>query len=166
MKKPDFWQASLIFDIGGVLFQSGYGHPRYIQEPHKEPAPGEFIPIQEGIDLLLECAALKDEYGNRLHKLFILSNWNQQSFKQLQIEHKDLFELFEGAIISGTLPFSKPDVRIYHHLLTTYQLNAGTCIFIDDISMNIEAAETIGITSIHHACSNKTRQILKTLGVL
>ncbi len=166
MKNNNLWQANLIFDIGGVLFQSSHGHPRYALEPHKEPAPGEFVPIEEGIKLLEECAQLKNAEGNRLHKLFILSNWNKHSFKQLRMQFSNLFNLFDAAVISGELPFCKPDIRIYHHLLTTHQLNAGTCIFIDDYLINTQAAEAVGITSIHHECPKKTRKTLQTLGVL
>lgn len=97
--------------------------------------------IGEGIMFVKECIM-------QGHKVYILSNWDPESFVVLQDMHPEFFELFDGIIISGSVGYNKPDDRIYSHLLSTYNLNPQDCIFIDDQPENIIAATDLGIHAI------------------
>jgi FMN phosphatase YigB (HAD superfamily) len=82
------------------------------------------------------------------HKLYILSNWDALSFEFLRKKYAELFDLFDGIVISGDLKLIKPQPAIYQHLLAKYQLEAAECVFIDDRPENIAIAAQLGIHAI------------------
>lgn len=109
--------------------------------------PAHFIStralIIPGFEFAKECK----ENG---HSLYILSNWDAQSYELLKNAFGQLFELFDGIVISGHVGLLKPDPAIYRHLLTTYNLDPNDCIFIDDQLPNVQAAQQLGIHGVHH----------------
>jgi putative hydrolase of the HAD superfamily len=58
-------------------------------------------------------------------------------------------ELFETVVDSAFVGCRKPDPRIYEITLGRVELPAEACVFIDDMEINCEAAEKLGITAIH-----------------
>lgn len=100
------------------------------------------IPIPPNIKLLPE---LKKE-GFRL---YYLSNFPNDLWSQIRNgdrkEIYDFFGYFDGGIISAEARFSKPDIRIYNTLLEKYELKAEECFYIDDIEINVKAAESAGM---------------------
>jgi len=88
------------------------------------------------------------------HQLYILSNWDPESFALLERVYPDFFALFDGKIISGEVGLLKPDPTIYQHLLETFDLNPSDCLFIDDQMSNIHAAESIGMRTVHYQKKN------------
>jgi HAD superfamily hydrolase (TIGR01509 family) len=99
--------------------------------------------IKPGIKFVEQCK--KDG-----HKLYILSNWDAESVKELQKnkKFKKFFNLFDGVVISGEYGIMKPNEKFYKGLLSTYNLDPCDCIFFDDQLENIEAAQQLGIHSI------------------
>jgi len=88
------------------------------------------------------------EYKRQGHKVFILSNLNDEHFAGLKAKYPHHIAFFDGAIISGLVHLAKPDPSIYEYLVETYQLDPAKTIFIDDQKENCNAAEVCGITSI------------------
>lgn len=134
--------TNILFDIGGVLFQA----------EQRDQLVKYYVPIMQGIELLRKCSQQRDSAGNKLHKLYILSNWKTHNFLALSEKHQDVFSLFDGYVISGDVGFAKPDRRIYEHFLEKFLVTANNCIFIDDALENVQAAHDTGIRSIH--CDN------------
>ncbi|MFC0862795.1 HAD family hydrolase [Sphaerimonospora cavernae] len=58
--------------------------------------------------------------------------------------------LFDAVVISGEVGMRKPEPRIFRHALGLLALEAGQCVFIDDIEANIQAASGLGLVGIHH----------------
>jgi HAD superfamily hydrolase (TIGR01509 family) len=87
------------------------------------------------------------------HKVYILSNWDTESFELLQTKYPHLFDLFDGIVISGDSNAVKPSPNIYTTLLNRYNLDPQKCWFIDDQQENVTAACTIGINGI--LCTHK-----------
>ena len=58
-------------------------------------------------------------------------------------------ELFETVVDSGFVGCRKPDPRIYEITLTRIDLPPEACVFIDDMEINCEAAEELGMKAIH-----------------
>jgi FMN phosphatase YigB (HAD superfamily) len=151
-------KSNIIFDLAHVLF-------RPISTSFEFEGP-YFIPIDEGISILESCAAQRDAHGNRLHKLFVLSNLDSHSLEQLQLTFPDIFAYFRGIVISGMVNFEKPDPRIFIHLMQTYSLEPHHCIFIDDKKENIISAQFLGITGILCDEFSKVKQELSILNVI
>ncbi len=108
--------------------------------------------ITEGMNVLQECADHSDEQGNQRNKLYILSNWDPYSFKDIiTAPHlQALFSYFERSnlIISGDIGLIKPHKEIYSYVLETYQLDPASCILIDDQQENISGAQGTGMRGI------------------
>ena len=80
-------------------------------------------------------------------KLYFLSNFPIDIFEEIKTGYY-FFRYFDGGIISSEVKFSKPEKRIYQILLEKYSLNANDCLFIDDIEINVKAAEGLGMKGL------------------
>lgn len=87
------------------------------------------------------------------HKLYILSNWDAESFELLRQRYKSFFDLFDGFLVSGSIHSVKPRETIYQTLIADYMLIAKDSWFIDDQADNIEAACNLAINGI--LCEHK-----------
>jgi len=97
-------------------------------------------------------ARLKEQYT-----LYLLSNTNhthlQFFYGYLQRSHG--IENIEGmyfakAYYSHLVRMSKPDRRIYEHVIEDVQINPAESIFIDDNLANVESAREVGLHAVHH----------------
>ena len=65
------------------------------------------------------------------------------------------YQIIEGVsvdhiLISSELGVAKPDQRIYHILADTIRCDFEQILFVDDFIENIEAAEALGMHTIHY----------------
>lgn len=112
----------------------------------------------EGMEDL--CKELK-ENG---YKLYLLSNAShlQKSYWPRVPGN----QYFDGRIVSAEVGYVKPEKEIYEIVCKTYNLNKDECIFIDDATLNCEAALHFGIKSIvFHDDANELRTKLKQFEV-
>ena len=92
---------------------------------------------------------IMNELKEKGYKLYLLSNFHSLAFETICSKY-DFLKKFDGGIISYKENLLKPEAEIYTKLLDTYQLNAEECLFIDDTLVNIEAADKLGITTLHY----------------
>ncbi len=123
-------------------------------------------PIKAGVQLLRDCAAYRDENGNR-HTLIVLSNWDPYSFELLYDRYLNLFNLFDHIIISGHIGLAKPHHACFKHVLDTLHLNPDDCYLIDDQEGNIKAAEQCAMHGLrlNHKNYRALRKQLKHEGL-
>jgi FMN phosphatase YigB (HAD superfamily) len=81
-------------------------------------------------------------------KVYVLSNWDKESFLHFQEKHREFFDLFDGIVISGEAESAKPHADIYTYFLKKFDLDAQLCLFIDDQQINLDAAKKHGIPGI------------------
>jgi len=96
---------------------------------------------KEGLRFVLDCIA-------QGHKVYILSNWDAESFYYLKLRFPEIFELFDGIVISGHAGAAKPDPAIFYCLLDNYDIDPDNAVFIDDQDENLKSAELLGIHPI------------------
>lgn len=99
------------------------------------------MPIQSMVNL---AQALKAKG----YRLYVLSNWDQESFPLMRQKHAQFFDIFDGIVISGEEKIGKPHPEFYQRLLTRYNIDPQKSVFIDDEKFNTDQAERIGITSV------------------
>jgi putative hydrolase of the HAD superfamily len=64
---------------------------------------------------------------------------------------RELFPgLFDVVVISGEVGMRKPEERIFWHTAGLLGLTPQECVFIDDLEVNVAAAEAIGMTAVLH----------------
>jgi epoxide hydrolase-like predicted phosphatase len=111
------------------------------------------------IDLLMR---LKSQY-----RLFALSNINELHVNEVNRSVKMLYGVsqfssyFEEAIYSNEVGMRKPEPRIYEHLIKKANTHPANILFIDDKLENIQAANNLGISTIHLTDRNKLVSIFE-----
>ena len=101
-------------------------------------------------------------YGYPMH---IMSNVGEQTFKALEEKHPEVFRYFskkhttkasENYLAKPTKEFfSKNIPQHFDHI-----------IFIDDCKRNVNAAKSLGLTSIHYKGTKKLSNLLKKLKII
>lgn len=104
-------------------------------------------PIKNGVKIFKKCYRQKDANGNRVHKLFILTNWDAESFSLLFDNRKirKFLELADGIVVSGAVGLMKPSEAIFTYAFDYFGIDPDTelTFFIDDESCNIKAARAL-----------------------
>lgn len=75
-------------------------------------------------------------------------NNESRELNHYRIERFQLHEIFRAFYSSCYLGVSKPDPRIYERALDISRLRPEECLFVDDRSMNLEAAHRLGMRTI------------------
>jgi putative hydrolase of the HAD superfamily len=105
------------------------------------------------------------ELKKRGFRLYYLSNFPDDIFDEIR-EKYNMFSYFDGGIISARVKVSKPDPGIFMILMEKYSLLPEESLFIDDVAVNSDAAESVGISGIHLSEPDLLHETLrKRLGV-
>ncbi len=81
------------------------------------------------------------------YRLYFLSNFPMDLFEEVKTGYY-FFKYFDGGVISAEAKSSKPDLKIYEILLEKYNLVPNQCLFIDDLEVNVKAAEAAGMNGL------------------
>ena len=99
------------------------------------------------------------------YKLYALTNWSAELFPYA-LELYEFLHWFDGRVVSGEEKMRKPSPEFYHILLDRFNVTAGEALFIDDNFRNIQAAEKIGLRTIHFTSPQQLKEELKNLNLL
>jgi epoxide hydrolase-like predicted phosphatase len=83
--------------------------------------------------------------GKKLHMGLISNAWS--GLREF-MTRKNLIDLFDTIIISAEVGAVKPSAKIYEVALKQAKVGAGEAVFVDDVQVNIEACEKIGMKGI------------------
>lgn len=144
-------------------------HPQAVQNLLKNIATFHFSPellcsSQEPIDDMVALIKILKESNE--YKLYVLSNWDRESFDQMQKKHAAIFELFDGVMISGQEGMIKPSQDFFKNLLKKYKINPETAVFIDDQKTNITTGESLGLKTIHCRSTKSVTAQLESFQIL
>lgn len=81
------------------------------------------------------------------YKVALCSNASAEFLRPFLAKHQ-LEQYFDAVVISSEVHCMKPDAAIFEQTLELLEVTAHESIFIDDVSVNVEAAERLGITGI------------------
>ena len=116
-------------------------------------------PIPGTVEIFRE---LKD---SKRYKIYALTNWQAGLF-DIALVRYNFLHWFDGRVVSGEEKTRKPFPEFYQRLLNRYNVKAGEAIFIDDNFRNVQAAEKLGIRSIHFESPQQLRKELNSLNLL
>jgi putative hydrolase of the HAD superfamily len=151
-------RGTISFDQAVVRGASRTGLCRETIEKLLNEVPSSLTPLHETIDLI---RSIKDS-DNRF---FVLSNMHIASISYLEENH-DIWDMFDGIVISSRIQKVKPEIGIYEYLLGKYELTPSETVFIDDMSENLAAARSTGIQTIQFVDASQCRQALVDLGCI
>ncbi len=123
------------------------GLARYMFTPEIFAQTAQIIP--EGLNILRACHNKRNPDGTRSNKLYVISNWDAESFACLR-RRPDMLQfwaMFDGFIISGQENSIKPAQGIFNAARTKAAIEEGG-IFIDDQLENIEVANALGFDGV------------------
>jgi epoxide hydrolase-like predicted phosphatase len=75
----------------------------------------------------------------------------------------EIADVFDDIVISAEIGLVKPDPKIYEYSLNRLDISPQEAIFIDDFAVNINAAQALGLHTIHFVSSAETQSQLKEL---
>lgn len=81
------------------------------------------------------------------------------------VDDWDMLSHFEHQFMSYQIGFSKPDPRIYEHVIQKLPYSADELLFIDDKPSNVESAKNCGMSSIHFTNLDNLQSSLEQFGV-
>jgi len=79
--------------------------------------------------------------------VYILSNMQAHAWEYLA-ETYDCWDACEGVVVSCDIGLIKPDPAIYQHLCDKFSVTPESCVFVDDMAENIEAARAFGMQGV------------------
>lgn len=115
------------------------------------------LPVEGMEELIRELKGLG--YG-----IYLLSNASgrlHQYFSRIPAS-----QYFDGMIVSADWKLLKPQHEIYKTLFREYRLKPEECFFVDDLSLNVEGARSVGMAgTIFHGDVSRLRRELNEAGV-
>jgi putative hydrolase of the HAD superfamily len=121
-----------------------------IAERAGRPVPelnGLFEVVRDSLHPKQDTVALLGSLSARGVPLYCLSNMPSKIYATLS-QRFDFWQHFDGIVISGDIRMVKPEPAIFRHLLERYGLRAGDTVFVDDLPVNVEAAQRLGLHGI------------------
>lgn len=115
-------------------------------------------PIKGTVDVLRALKAQETP-------LYALSNWPAETFPDGTPPY-DFLTWFDGLVVSGREGVMKPDPKIFDLLCTRYELTPSSCLFVDDVEHNVQAAAALGFNVHHFTGANRLLQDLQQHGLL
>ena len=98
------------------------------------------------------------------YRVYALTNWSGETWPKA-IAKFPWLQWFEGILVSGDEGMRKPFPEIYELLLSRYDIDRETAVFIDDSKKNIDGCEAVGIKGIHFTNAESLSEKLEKLGV-
>lgn len=87
--------------------------------------------------------------GARGYRMALLTN-NVREWEPLWRALVPIDEIFELVVDSAFVGMRKPEPEIYELTVTRLgDVEAGECLFVDDLEINIEAARELGMSAVH-----------------
>jgi putative hydrolase of the HAD superfamily len=114
-----------------------------------------------------EVLALARELAQAKSGRYLMSTINNESaeLNRYRIETFGLGEIFTLFVSSCYVGLRKPEEGIYQLALELTQKPPDECCFVDDRSLNLEAAARLGMRTIRFESAAQLRQELPKLGV-
>ena len=112
--------------------------------------------LEEGKQFLMDLK----EKG---YHCYILSNYGVEPFAYTEKRYKEVFDLFDGKVISGRIQMIKPEERIFQYLIDTYDLKKEECVFFDDTKKNVDASNTFGMHAFVYQNAKDAMQAIQSL---
>jgi epoxide hydrolase-like predicted phosphatase len=114
-------------------------------------------PNEPMIELMRECKRT----GLRMA---MLTN-NVKEWEPLWRTMLPVDEIFETVVDSGFVGYRKPERQIYEITLDRLGLPPSSCLFVDDLEVNCEAARTLGFTAVqYHDPAQTIAEVRAALG--
>ena len=125
--------------------------------------------VRRAMDGIGECVIRMDysipwiqSLKERGYQVLYLSNYSYYTMKANR-EALDFLPYMDGGVFSCEIRSIKPEEKIYRTLFEKYSRDPGSCVFIDDMKENLEAAERLGMKTIQFRSCDQAKEDLEKL---
>lgn len=106
-------------------------------------------------------AAVRRAHERGIRTGLISNSWGTSRYDRVM-----LGELFDGIVISGEIGMRKPAPEMYTRGAASIGLPPEACVFVDDLTFNLDPARELGMAVVHHVSAEETiSQLEDLLGV-
>lgn len=102
------------------------------------------------------------ELKEKGYRIYVISNFSRKAHAECR-KALDFLEEIDGGILSYQVELIKPAPEIYRLLCNKYHLEAGECVFIDDLPENVEAARKEGMKGVVFESLNQAKWELEEI---
>jgi epoxide hydrolase-like predicted phosphatase len=88
----------------------------------------------------------------------VSNSWGTRRYDRAQ-----LAELFDGTVISGDVGIRKPAPEMYSLGAQRIGVAPERCVFVDDLTFNLDPAAELGMATVHHRTAEQTIAQLEEL---
>jgi putative hydrolase of the HAD superfamily len=135
-----------------------YKNQTFSRKKFKEFMYDQSKPFNEMLELVKE---LKKKYAL---KVAVVSNEGRE-LAEYRIKQFKLNELADFFIVSSFVHFRKPDADIFRIALDTAQVKPKQVVYLEDRSMFVQVASSLGIHGLRHTDYNSTCRKLEKFGL-
>lgn len=160
-QKGFFQQYWTEFDRGTVtqdelVSQMAEYAGRPVEECHKfiEFIKHSLVDIPQTVELIQDLSA-------KGYKLYCLSNMSVEFYDYLKV--REVFDCFDGQVISALEKVVKPEGAIYRLILDRFDLIPEETLFIDDLQHNLDAASEFGIQTVNFSDREKGYRMIEDI---
>ncbi|OGG56289.1 hypothetical protein A3D71_01880 [Candidatus Kaiserbacteria bacterium RIFCSPHIGHO2_02_FULL_55_20] len=114
-----------------------------------------FVEVEGTRDIVIQVRQLG-------YRLSLFSNHSKEWIDHCE-EKFNFHQLFDERVYSYEIGASKPNPRSYQAVLAQLKTTADKCLFIDDSTINIEAARMLGFSTILFTGASDLREELKRM---
>jgi 2-haloacid dehalogenase len=112
-----------------------------------------------------DTVAILEQLAAKGTPLYAITNYSSEKWLETRARFP-FFAHFRDIVVSGDEKLLKPDPAIYRLCLTRNGLDAGSCLFIDDVPKNVAGAAALGIDAILFETPQKLAADLTARGLL
>ncbi len=112
-----------------------------------------------------DTVAVLSELKESGARLYAITNFAAETFA-LARHRWPFLGWFDGIVVSGEERVLKPEPAIYRCLIERYGLDAGSCLFIDDVPANVAGARAVGMQAVEFTGAARLRRDLAAAGLL
>lgn len=98
-------------------------------------------------------------------KLILGSNTNAVHAEQFLDQFAEVLSRFDALVLSHEIGARKPDERFYLRCAAEAGCAPAECVFVDDLAINIAAAASLGMRTVHYRPENDLPASLRFHGV-
>ena len=91
--------------------------------------------------------AILEQLAARGVPLYAITNFSTAKYAET-IERFPVLKIFRDTVVSAHERLLKPDPAIYRVLLARNHLDPAACLFIDDVTENVEGARAVGMRAV------------------
>lgn len=95
----------------------------------------------------------------------MISNTSASHFAEAE-RKAPVLELIQDRFLSFRIGSMKPDRRVYERVLSSLRLPAEAVLFVDDLQVNVSAAESVGMRGVLYTGAPDLQKTLKILNIL